>query len=38
LGVYLGAQRDFYDVNIAAQDNASVERLTLDLVKIKPRD
>ena len=38
LGVYLGVQRDFYDINIAAQDDAAVERLTLDLVKIKPRD
>jgi Beta-propeller repeat len=36
LGVYLGVQRDFYDVNIAAQDNASVDRLTLDLIKLRP--
>jgi Beta-propeller repeat len=36
LGVYLGVQRDFYDVNVAAQDNASVDRLTLDLIKLQP--
>jgi hypothetical protein len=36
LGVYLGVQRDFYDVNVAAQDSATVDRLTLDLVKLSP--
>ena len=36
LGVYVGVQRDFYDVNDPALDSATVDRLTLDLVKTKP--
>jgi hypothetical protein len=36
LGVYVGVQSNFYDVNDPAQDSAVVDRLTLDLVKIKP--
>jgi hypothetical protein len=35
LGVYVGVQRNFYDVNLAAQDSAAVDRLNLDLIKLR---